>query len=239
MTRLVALWILGILAVLILLLLLLRVGVHVRFGDELYVTAMAGPVRLQLVPKPEKKEPEKPKKEKPPREKKEKPAEEKQKKLELTPGDIRSALPAVWESLKRGLRKTRQRLRIDPMRLSVCFGGDDPAQVAELYGWANTAMWTVMPEMERLTRMPDPHVHLETDFNAAETRVSGEVGLSFRIGDLVSIGIAFAGPALKWFRAFRKAQKTQEKQAAREREAAQRNTKDQAPAAADATHTTN
>lgn len=49
-----ALWILGILAVLILLLLLLRVGVHVRFGDELYVTAMAGPVRLQLVPKPEK-----------------------------------------------------------------------------------------------------------------------------------------------------------------------------------------
>ena len=97
----------------------------------------------------------------------------------------------------------------------------------------------VMPEVEKLTRMPDPRIHLETDFNAAETRVSGEVGLSFRIGDLVSIGIAFAGPALKWFRAFRKAQKTQEKQAAREREAAQRNTKDQAPAAADATHTTN
>ena len=61
--------------------------------------------------------------------------------------------------------------------------------------------------VEKLTRMPDPRIHLETDFNAAETRVSGEVGLSFRIGDLVSIGIAFAGPALKWFRAFRKVQK--------------------------------
>lgn len=84
------------------------------------------------------------------------------------------------------------------MQLSVCFGGDDPAQVAETYGWANVAMWTVMPEVEKLTRMPDPRIHLETDFNAAETRVSGEVGLSFRIGDLVSIGIAFAGPALKW-----------------------------------------
>lgn len=109
-----ALWILGILLALILLLLLLRVGVHVRFGDALCVTAMAGPVRLQLVPKPEKKKPEKPKKEKPV---KEKPAEEKRKKLDLTPGDIRSALPALWESLKRGLRKTRKRLRIDPMRL--------------------------------------------------------------------------------------------------------------------------
>ena len=54
-----ALWILGILLALILLLLLLRVGVHVRFGDALCVTAMAGPVRLQLVPKPEKKKPEK------------------------------------------------------------------------------------------------------------------------------------------------------------------------------------
>lgn len=233
MTRLVALWILGILAVLILLLLLLRVGVHVRFGDELYVTAMAGPVRLQLVPKPEKK-PEKPKEEKPLREKKEKPAAEKQKKLELTPGDIRSALPALWESLKRGLRKTRQRLRIDPMRLSVCFGGDDPAQVAELYGWANTAMWTVMPEMERLTRMPDPHVHLETDFNAPDTRVSGEVGLRFRIGDLLAIGFAFAGPALRWFMAFRKEKAAREKAAAKEKKTPQ-DTKDQAPASADAT----
>lgn len=232
MTRLAALWILGILAVLILLLLLLRVGVHVRFGDELYVTAMAGPVRLQLVPKPEKKEPEKPKKEKPPRE--EKPAEEKQKKLELTPGDIRSALPTVWESLKRGLRKTRQRLRIDPMRLSVCFGGDDPAQTAETYGWANAAMWTVMPELEKLINMPDPHVHLETDFNAPDTRVSGEVGLSFRIGDLLAIGFAFAGPALRWFMAFRKEKAAREKAATKEKKAPQ-DTKDQASASADAT----
>ena len=227
MTRLAALWILGILAVLILLLLLLRVGVHVRFGDELYVTAMAGPVRLQLVPKPEKKEPEKPKKEK-------QPAEEKQKKLELTPGDIRSALPTVWESLKRGLRKTRQRLRIDPMRLSVCFGGDDPAQTAETYGWANAAMWTVMPELEKLINMPDPHVHLETDFNAPDTRVSGEVGLSFRIGDLLAIGFAFAGPALRWFMAFRKEKAAREKAATKEKKTPQ-DTKDQASASADAT----
>ena len=233
-----ALWILGILVVLILLLLLLRVGVHVRFGDELYVTAAAGPVRIQLVPKPEKKEPEKPKKAKAPKEKKEKPSEEKQKKLALTPGDIRSALPAVWESLKRGLRKTRQRLRIDPMRLSVCFGDDDPAQAAETYGWANVAMWTVMPELEKLTNMPDPHVHLETDFNARDTRVSGQVGLSFRIGDLLAIGFAFAGPALRWFMAFRKEKAAREKRAVREDKAAQE-TKDHAPAGADATHTTN
>ena len=159
---------------------------------------------------------------------------EKKRSLNLTFRDIRSALPALWESLKRGLRKTRQRLRIDPMHLSVCFGGDDPAQVAELYGWANTAMWTVMPEMERLTRMPDPHIHLETDFTASETHISGEVGLSFRIGDLLAIGFAFAGPALRWYRAFRKEKSEQEKKAAREKKPPE-NTKNQAPAGADAT----
>lgn len=232
----VALWILGILLLLILVLLLLRVGVRLQFGEELRVTAIAGPIRLQLVPEPEKKKTDKPKKEKAPKKKKEKTPEdgEKKKSLDLTFHDIRSALPALWESLKRGLRKTRQRLRIDPMHLSVCFGGDDPAQVAELYGWANTAMWTVMPEMERLTRMPDPRIHLETDFTASETHISGEVGLSFRVGDLLAIGFAFAGPALRWYRAFRKEKSEQEKKAAREKKPPE-NTKNQAPAGADAT----
>ena len=59
---------------------LLRVGVHIAFGDELRVTALAGPVRIQVLPKPDKPKKEKKplfggKKEKP--EKKEKPAKTK------------------------------------------------------------------------------------------------------------------------------------------------------------------
>lgn len=61
--------ILGIAAALFLLS-LLRVGVHIAFGDELRVTAMAGPVRVQLLPKSDKPEKEKPKKEEPSGEKK-------------------------------------------------------------------------------------------------------------------------------------------------------------------------
>lgn len=68
----VALWILGILLLLILVLLLLRVGVRLQFSEELRVTAIAGPIRLQLVPEPERKKPDKPKKEKAPKKKKEK-----------------------------------------------------------------------------------------------------------------------------------------------------------------------
>ena len=93
---------------------LLRVGVHIAFGDELRVTALAGPARIQVLPKPDK-----PKKEKPAKEKKPEDGKKKEKKLSLTAEDIRTVLPAVWESLKKGLGTTRRRLRIEPMRVSA------------------------------------------------------------------------------------------------------------------------
>lgn len=178
----VALWILGILLALILLVLFLRVGVRIAFGDELRVTAAAGPVRIQIVPSP----PKKPKKQKKHKEKKNPPEKQKaapreKRKLGLTPGDIRSALPYLWQSLKGALRKTRQRLRIDPMQVSVILGGEeDPAASAETYGWVSAAVWTFMPRLEELMRIPDPYIHLDVDYSAAETKAEGEVGLSFQ-----------------------------------------------------------
>lgn len=213
----VVLWILGILLALLVVILLLRVGVVISFGEELSVQAKAGPVAIQLVPKPEKKRPKKPKKpkEKKPKKKKEevsKPSdgEKKQKKkLNITFEDIRTVVPAILEALVRGLRKTRRRLKIDPMRLSLIFGGDDPAQVAQSYGWASTAVWTFMPQLERVTRMPDPYIHLDVDYQSMKTRAEGQVGLSFQIRDLFAIGFAFAWPVLKWLPGFLKRQKAQ------------------------------
>ena len=206
----VALWILGILLALIVAALFLRVGVRIAFGDELRVTAVAGPLRLQIVPRPQRK----PKKEKKPKEKsEEKPQEapKEKKKLGLTPGDIRSALPYLWQSLKGALRKTRQRLRVDPLRLSLVLGGEpDPAASAETYGWISAAVWTFMPRLEELMRIPDPYIHLDVDYSAAETRAEGEVGLSFQIRDLFAIGFAFGIPVLKCLLRWRKEKKLRE-----------------------------
>lgn len=206
----VALWILGILLALILLVLFLRVGVRIAFGDELRITAVAGPLRLQIVPRPQRK----PKKEKKPKEKsEEKPQEDpkEKKKLGLTPGDIRSALPYLWQSLKGALRKTRQRLRVDPLRLSLVLGGEpDPAASAETYGWLSAAVWTFMPRLEELMRIPDPYIHLDVDYSAAETRAEGEVGLSFQIRDLFAIGFAFGIPVLKCLLRWKKEKKLRE-----------------------------
>ena len=202
-----ALWILGILLALILLLLFLRVGVRLTFGDALKVDACVGPVRIAVVPK-KKKPAGKVKKEKdaPPAE--EKPKEKK--KTGLTFEEIRTAVPALFEAVKGALRKTRQRMRIDPMRLSLTFGGDDPAKTSEMYGWATTVMWTLMPQLEQFLKISDPSLHLEADFQAASTRAEGEVGISFQIRDLLAIALAAGKPVLKWYRAFKKAKRLRE-----------------------------
>jgi hypothetical protein len=211
----VALWILGILLLLILLLLFLHVGVELSFGEELRLRAKAGPVSIQLIPKPPKKErPEKKKKkEKKPKKPPAEGEEPKKKRPKPTFADIRSAAPALWTSLRRGLRKTRRRMRIDPLQLSVCFAGDDPSKVAEMYGWAETVMWTVMPQLERLVRIPDPSIHLETDYNSFRIRAEGRLGIWFQVRDLIAIGFAFGIPVLKWYLAWKKEKTAREKAA--------------------------
>ena len=55
-------------------------------------------------------------------------------------------------------------------------------------------------QLERLLKIPDPHIHLGTDFGAARTQIEGEAGVAFRIGDLLIIGLGFGIPLLKWLR---------------------------------------
>lgn len=232
--------ILGIL-LLLFLLSLLRIGIRAELGEETRLTVIAGPARIQVLPKAEK-----PKREKKPKKKKAEapppPTEEKKKKkLPLTARDVKTLLPAVWQSLKGGLRKTRQRLRIDPLTLSASLpGAEDPAGAAELYGYVNAGMWTVMPQLERLMRIPDPRLHVEVDFDASELRLTGEAGVTLQIRDLLAIGFAFAKPVLRWYLAMQKRHSAQEKAQAKENGAApkEHDTADRTPSGDGADHTT-
>lgn len=200
------LWILGILALLVVVILLLRVGVRISFGREMHITAKVGAVQIVILPK--EKKAEKPKKKKQKAEKKKEPGVKKEKqKRKFTFEEVKSAAPVLFEALKKALGKIRRRMRVDPLKVSICFGGEDPSQVAQVYGWANTAMWTVMPQLERLIHIPHPYIHMEVDYNSFSTRAEGEVGISFRIGDLLGIAFALAIPMLKWYLAWQKSRK--------------------------------
>lgn len=208
----IALWILGILALLVAVILLLRAGVQISFGRELHIAAKVGPVRLTILPKEKKTEKPKKEKKKKAEGKKEPGAKKDKKKGKFTFEDVKSVAPVLFGALKNALGKTRRSMRVDPLRISICFGDEDPSRVAQIYGWANTAMWTAMPQLERLIHIPDPHIHMEVDYNSFSTRAEGEVGICFRVGDLLGIALALAFPMLKWYLAWQKERKKVEAQ---------------------------
>ena len=207
----VVLWILGILLALLVLLCLTRVGVHALFGDALALDAKIGPFRIHILPgKKQDKKREKRAKEPKEAEKSEEKAEKKPCFPKPSMADIREAVSVLWPPLKRALNRTRRGVRIHPMDLCVTLGGqEDPAAAAQLYGEAHAGVWAVMPVLERLLVIPEPHIHIGIDFNASEPKVEGELGVTARVGTLLAVGATVAFPALKWFLRYRKKQKKQ------------------------------
>ena len=202
-----ALKVIGIILLIFILIGFLRVGALIRFGGELRVQLSAGPFRFTLLPAKEKKEktPQKAK------EKKSEGQERRQKKKPSLPKpskeDLKDLITTALSALKETAKRTCKRLRIDPLEILVVFGGTDPADIAQTYGYASAAMWGVMPHLEDLFRIPDPSLHLRMDYSAEKTHAEGTVGLSLRIRDGLHIALALLIPMLKWYLHYKKAHK--------------------------------
>lgn len=227
--------ILGAIALIIILVLCLRVGVRVEFGDTLRITAQVGFIRMQIVPPPERARKKPPKAQKNAPKSAQKAPKKSRKKLNfhLAGADIRAALSAAWQAMQGALRRAGRRIRIDPVDVNVVIADEDPVNTAQWYGWACTAMWTVLPRLEELHQLPDPHVHLEMDFSATRTRASGTVGIRYRVGDMLAIGFAAAWPLLRFgipfLRRQRALRKAEEKRIAAEKAAETANNAKDAP----------
>lgn len=198
-----ALRVLGVIVLILFALGLLRLGAVVDFGGELHVTLRIGPWKRTILPKPERaKKQTKAEKVKPEDEakKKAKPALPKP-----TLDEGLDFLQTALAALRKTLRRTCRRLRIDPLRVRVVFAGDDPADVAQTYGYANAVLWTVMPRLEDTFSIPSPSVFLDMDFDAEHTTAEGSIGFSLRVGDLLIIALTLTLPLLRWFLRWRKA----------------------------------
>lgn len=197
-----ALKVIGIILLIFLLIGLLRVGALVSFGEALCVRVRVGPLRLTVYPEKKKAKPaaEKPQPE-------EKPAQKPRKKRPLpkpTFEDLLDLAETAFSALGAAARRACQRLRVDPLEVTVVFGGDG-ADAAIRYGKASAAMYAVMPRLEACLHIPDPSLHLRVDFDAEGTSAAGTVGVSLRVGDLLVIGLTLAIPMLKWYLRFRRA----------------------------------
>ena len=96
---------------------------------------------------------------------------------------LRTVPPLIWKMLKRILWGTR----IDPLEIYISIGGrEDPAKAAEQCGYVLAAIWGIMPHLEQILTIPEPFLDVEADFDAAETAVEGELGISIRAGALIA-----------------------------------------------------
>lgn len=189
-----ALWILGGIVLLLALVCLLRVGVRARLRDGvLTVQIGVGPFHFRIPSEKKQKETPMPENIKKPG-KKRTPA-----RRNLPLRDLRSAAAVLWPAGKRALRRFGRGVRVHPLQGSVVIGGSqDAAAAAERYGLAHAAVWTGMPVLESLVRIPAPGIHIGLDFDRPETVAEGDVGVSLRIGTLLALGFGLVVPAVKW-----------------------------------------
>lgn len=200
-------WFLVILGILILLAVLLS---HIRLGvrltwepGSLTAEASIGPFRIRLYPPAQRKknttQSPAPKEAAQPQQKKHaafpKPTAE----------DLRLALETLLPPLRRALDRTRRGIRVTPLEICVTVGGEeDPAAAAQLYGWLHTTVWTIMPVMEQLVRIPEPAIHIGINFDADTTVSSGKIGIFLTLGTLVSVAFRIGIPVIKFLTAYMK-----------------------------------
>ena len=180
--------------------------------DTVIVDLRAGPFRIGLVPHTGKKKERNVLKAKKTGKSKEVQEDLPAKKFPRpTAADLRDVWQTLWPPVRRALSRTRRSIRVAPLHLSLTIGGaEEPADAAEMYGVLSALIWAGMPVLERAVDIPDPHIHIGLDFDAAQTRREGAFGISLQIGTLVAVGIGVGLPALKWLRSYLKRHQKQE-----------------------------
>ena len=203
--------VIGVILLIFLLIGFLRVGATVFFEEELRVKLRVGHICLTVFPRgKKKKKKEKPKDEKPKEEKTEAKPKKRRALPKPTIGDLLDLAQTALSALGATVGRACKRVRIDPLNVTVVFGGDDPASAATAYGMASALMFAEMPKLEERFYVPDPSLHLRMDFDAAGTAAAGRVGVTLRVCDLFAIVFTLLIPMAKWFLRFKKAHRHDE-----------------------------
>ena len=202
-----ALKVIGIILLILLLIASVRVRALARFGEKTELTLFVGPFRMTLLPEKEKKPAPDGRKKAADEKKTEEKGKKRRKLPKLTHAEKKDLIRVAFAALRETARRACKRLCIDPFEILVVFGGEDPADIAQHYGYANALMWGVMPQLEDLFRIPDPSLHLRMDYSSEKTYAEGAVGLSLRIRDGLHIALALLIPMLKWYLRYKKAHK--------------------------------
>ncbi len=190
---------------------LIRVGGRVRYGEAgLFVTVLAGPFKIQVLPmKPGKKA--RPQKEKKP--KKEKPAmaeKHKREPKESQPGTL-SRLMKLLPVVGQACGALKRKIRIDDLELQLIWGGSDPAAIALGYGQANAALGMIWPVLDNNFKVKRHCFQIGMDYGRTQPAAELQAAVTLTIGQIVTLGVHYGVKALfTWMKSGRPAVKRQE-----------------------------
>lgn len=190
---------------------LVRIGGRVRYGAEgLFVAALAGPVKIQLLPlKPPK--PKKAKKMKQAR-KERPPAAEKHKKAskEGQPGSL-SRLMQLLPVVGQACGALKRKIRIDNLELELIWGGTDAAAAALGYGQANAALGMLWPILDHNFKVKRHSFQIGLDYARTQPTVELQAAVTLTVGQIVALSVRYGVKALvTWIKSGRTPRKKQE-----------------------------
>lgn len=179
-------------------------GAEYRAG-AVFAWLRLGAVRVQVYPWKKSKKAKKPKKEP-----KAKPARQEAPTAQPEKGGLDTALDYVRELLPTVLEAAGQfkrRLQVDKLELELTIGADDPADAAMRYGQASAALGALWYPLTEAFRVKDGHARVDVDFEAGETSLHALIQMSFKLGQMLRLGLYFGIKSLRAFLRVRKGHK--------------------------------
>lgn len=180
----------------LLLLAILPLGVSARYNAQgAVLQAIAGPVRITLLPrkgkhrKPKKKEKGSSESAAPAKNTVDKNGEE-------SGGSWKDFLPLVRVGLD-FLGDFRRKLRVDQLEIKLIMAGGDPADLGISYGRTWEALGNLWPQIERLFVIKKRDVQVECDFTSDQTRIFARLRLTITLGRLAVLIMRYGIRAVK------------------------------------------
>ena len=190
---------------------LIRVGGRVSYGQAgLFVTVLAGPFKIQVLPLRPKKE-KKPEKAKKPKKTKP-PVAEKHKKEpeEGRPGTL-SRLMELLPVVGQACGALKRKIRIDDLELELIWGGTDPAAAALGYGRTNAALGMLWPILDNNFKVKRHSFQVSLDYGRTEPAAEVRAAVTITVGQIVTLGVRYGIKALvTWIRSGKVPRKKQE-----------------------------
>ena len=190
-----------ILAVLILIA-ITPIGAVAEYSDKsITLSAVAGLIRIKLLPRPEKasgkpKKEKKPKKKKPKKKKKteHKVGKEKQPAAKK-PGTVKLLLKLLPVAGK-ALNRFRKKLTIDELTVWYLVASDDPYKTAMTFGYMNAGVDPVLMAIGKIFRIRKKNVRTSVSFETSEPLIYVKAKLTIRIWQILYIGFGLLFGAL-------------------------------------------